>query len=48
MTKQAEVFVSNRGLQPSLMFVGKDRSLLKWSSFQLLHSRVGSSLTRIH
>jgi hypothetical protein len=41
----ARAFVSVRPLKPSLMFVGEARSLTKWSTFQLLHTKVGSSLT---
>ncbi len=42
------MFVSVRPLQPSLIFVGKTRSLPKRCTFHLLHSRVGSSLTCTH
>ncbi len=36
------VFIPGKPFQPSLMYVGKARSLPKSSLFQVLHSRVGS------
>ncbi len=42
LLKYARAFVPGKAFQPSLMFTGEARSLPDRSTFQELHSRVGS------
>ncbi len=39
---EARAFIPGKPFQPSLMFAGKARAYPMWSTFQVLHSRVGS------